>query len=138
MNKIAPPLEHVIRPFHSTRKLRNVPPSLLPDRWRKLFVNSTVTVPTPVQLPAQQMICIASIASFSGTCPSVKVFPAKIVNSWAFGGVPGQYFSPSEIPSQSKLPTVFDSLYNKSSTTIPLYQQRHKPVCVSQPLKKIF
>jgi hypothetical protein len=83
-----------------------------------------VEVASPVsRFPANQLLCIASIASFSCT------FPARIVNSRAFAGVQEMIFSSSQIPS---LPD------QHPPSLIPLYQQRHKPVCVSQPVKRIF
>jgi hypothetical protein len=125
-NEMAPPIEHVISPFHSASKLRNVPLSLLQDSWREFFPNSALAVPSSQQLRAKQ--CISSI---DHSLPLVKVLPLRILKSWSCSKV----FT-SQIPSLPKLSTLSDSLYKKPLPQIPLYQQRHKPFCVNSTDRK--
>lgn len=128
-NEMAPPIEHVISPFHSASKLRNVPLSLLQDSWREFFPNSALAVPSSQQLRAKQ--CISSI---DHSLPLVKVLPLiRIVKSWSCHKV-----FPSQIPSLPKLSTLSDSLYKKPLPPIPLHQQRHKPFCVNSTDRKGF
>ena len=126
----APPIEHVISPFHSASKLRNVPLSLLQDSWREFFPNSALAVPSSQQLRAKQ--CISSI---DHSLPLVKVLPLiRNVKSWSCHKV-----FPSQIPSLPKLSTLSDSLYKKPLPPIPYCTSNDTNLFVSiQRIEKDF
>lgn len=127
---MAPSVYHVIQPFdrYSTQKLADIPPFLLPERWRELFgylSRGSTVVTSHYQFPEQN---VNRDASNSSSCET-NIGETALTNS----EIDQKRLATStskQLKSPNKRHTIF--VNTQTSITNATHQRRMKSVTVSQ------